>query len=282
LLWQANGINKGKINMAEYLPVRSYNRSQNVRIGKQKLSPTSTTYIDISDAATRKEFSYHSAIGAAYALGDITANNTQYAVHAATASLGSGAPAWLTTGTVTIASGVATHSGTSFTNDMVGGILTSGSNKFLVSSYLTSSTLGVTLISGSATVAAGSSYTIAYNVIVAATTSVTFIAGDIYDRVNELHTFIPAQIPANGSSISAPASTKSRRDIVTVNPVTGLLTVTAGDSAGYVTTGGTPNTVSVYSSTNTGGYPVGDIPVAYLTFRNGATTAQVTDLRQLV
>jgi hypothetical protein len=252
--------------MAEYLPVRSYNRSQNVRIAKQKLSPTLTTYIDISDAATRKEFSYHSAIGAAYVVGDITNNNTQYAVHAATVSA---TPTWFTTGNVTIASGVATHSATGFVENMVGGILTVGSSRFLVSSYLTTATLGVTLISGSATVSTPTAFTIAYNLAASVTTTgVTFIAGDIYDRVNEFHTFIPAQTTGN---LSAPTTGLSRRDLASVNPVTGKITITPGST--YTTAGGTPNTATL---------PAGDVALAYLTTRNGETTAQVTDLRQLV
>jgi len=252
--------------MAEYLPIRAFNRSQNVRIGGQKISATTTSYVDVSDAATRKELGYHSAIGAVYVIGDLTANNSAYAVHAATASA---TTSWYSTGTVTIASGAVTGSGTTFTNDMVGGILTSGSSRFLVSSFSSATSIGVTLISGSATVAAGASYVLTYAVASSATTSVTFIAGDVYDRANEVHTFIPAQTT---SAISAPAtSLKSRRDLVSVNVKTGQFTVTTGTD--YTTIGGTPNTVTV---------PTDNVAIAYLTFRNGATTAQVTDLRQLV
>jgi hypothetical protein len=251
--------------MAEYLPLRSYNRTQSVRIGGQKILPTVTKYVDVSIAANRKQLSYHSAIGAVYVVGDITGNNSAYAVHATTASATN---SWYSTGTVTIASGAVTGSGTTFTNDMVGGILTSGSSRFLVSSFASTTSIGVTLISGSATVAAGASYVLAYNVASSATTSVSFIAGDIYDRVNEIHTYVPAQTT---SAISAPAtSLKSRRDLVSANVNTGKFTVTTGTD--YTTIGGTPNTVTV---------PTGDVAIAYLTFRNGATTAQVTDLRQL-
>ena len=251
--------------MAEYLPIRAFNRSQNVRIGGQKISATTTSYVDVSVADVRKELGYHSAVGAVYVVDSLTNNDTQYVVHAATASATN---TWLTTGTVTVAAGVATHSGTSFTNDMVGGILTSGSSRFLVSSFTSSSVLGVTLISGSATVAAGSSFTLAYHVAQSATTSVSFAAGDVYDRVNKIHTFVPAQTT---SAATAPASTLSRRDLVSVNVKTGQLTLTTGTST-YTTIGGTPNTVTV---------PADNVAVAYLTFRNGATTAQVTDLRQL-
>lgn len=57
--------------MAEYLPIRALNRSQNVRIGGQKILPTITSYVNVEDAKTRKEFSYHSAIGAVYVVGEL-------------------------------------------------------------------------------------------------------------------------------------------------------------------------------------------------------------------
>jgi hypothetical protein len=53
--------------MATWLPLRSFNRSQNVRIDAKKIVPTTSKYIDIADATTRKEFGYHSAIGSVYA-----------------------------------------------------------------------------------------------------------------------------------------------------------------------------------------------------------------------
>jgi hypothetical protein len=76
--------------MATWLPIRKYNRTQSVRIGTganaQKVratiksgdaDATSTnqgwlapaTYINIEDAAIRKQFTYHSAIGAVYVTG---------------------------------------------------------------------------------------------------------------------------------------------------------------------------------------------------------------------
>jgi hypothetical protein len=61
--------------MATYLPVRAFNRSQNVRIGKQKVSATVNTYIDVDDAVSRKELGYHSAIGAVYHTGPLTDHN---------------------------------------------------------------------------------------------------------------------------------------------------------------------------------------------------------------
>lgn len=76
--------------MATWLPIRKYNRTQSVRIGtgaqaqrvratirSEDSDATSTsrgwlappTYINIEDAAIRKQFSYHSAIGAVYVTG---------------------------------------------------------------------------------------------------------------------------------------------------------------------------------------------------------------------
>jgi hypothetical protein len=72
--------------MAEYLPIRAFNRSQNVRINKTKISPTASTLIDISDAATRKEFSYHSAIGAVYVTGPVVENSEAVVLYGLVAS----------------------------------------------------------------------------------------------------------------------------------------------------------------------------------------------------
>ena len=76
--------------MATWLPIRKYNRTQSVRIGTganaQKVRATiqsgdsdattttrgslaPPTYINIEDAAIRKQFTYHSAIGAVYVTG---------------------------------------------------------------------------------------------------------------------------------------------------------------------------------------------------------------------
>lgn len=58
--------------MAEYLPIRALNRSQNVRINKARVSSTTTSYVDLSDPVQRKEFSKHSAIGAVFPVGSIS------------------------------------------------------------------------------------------------------------------------------------------------------------------------------------------------------------------
>jgi hypothetical protein len=61
--------------MALYLPIRALNRSQNVRIGGQKITSTATAWVDLSDAKTKKEFGHHSAIGAVYPVGPLSASN---------------------------------------------------------------------------------------------------------------------------------------------------------------------------------------------------------------
>lgn len=61
--------------MALYLPIRAFNRSQQVRIDGQKILPTATTYVDISIGTVRKSVGYHSAIGAVYPVGSLTASN---------------------------------------------------------------------------------------------------------------------------------------------------------------------------------------------------------------
>lgn len=59
-----------------YLPIRALNRSQAVRIGRQRITATTTAYIDINDAKTRKELAYHSSIGAIYVVGPASASNS--------------------------------------------------------------------------------------------------------------------------------------------------------------------------------------------------------------
>lgn len=62
--------------MATYLPIRAFNRSQKVRIGNQTVNTTTNTYIDVDDAAVRKQLGYHSAIGAVYVTGPLTDTNS--------------------------------------------------------------------------------------------------------------------------------------------------------------------------------------------------------------
>lgn len=61
--------------MATYIGVRAFNRSQNVRIGQQKISVTTTAYIDISDTNVRKDYTYHSALGSIYVVSPLRKSN---------------------------------------------------------------------------------------------------------------------------------------------------------------------------------------------------------------
>jgi hypothetical protein len=56
----------------DYLPVRAFNRSQNVRIGKQVVRSNSNVYVDLNDPVSAKELAYHSSIGAIYHTGALT------------------------------------------------------------------------------------------------------------------------------------------------------------------------------------------------------------------
>lgn len=67
--------------MSTYLPIRAFNRSQGVRIGGQKVSTTTNTYVDVEDAKARKQLGYHSAIGAVYPVGPLTQSNAKFAIH---------------------------------------------------------------------------------------------------------------------------------------------------------------------------------------------------------
>lgn len=60
--------------MAEYIGIRAFNRSANVRINKTKILPTATTFIDISDPVQRKEFAYHGSIGQIYVVGSLSSS----------------------------------------------------------------------------------------------------------------------------------------------------------------------------------------------------------------
>lgn len=77
--------------MALYLPIRALNRSQNVRIDSQKISATTTAYIDISKVSVRREFAQHSAVGAVFPVGPLTSSNANQVVVGATVDEGSNA-----------------------------------------------------------------------------------------------------------------------------------------------------------------------------------------------
>jgi hypothetical protein len=49
-----------------YQALRAFNRSQNVRIGGKKVTPSDLTFVDLDDPRAFKEFAYHSSIGAVY------------------------------------------------------------------------------------------------------------------------------------------------------------------------------------------------------------------------
>jgi len=66
---------------ADYLPVRAFNRSQNVRIGKQVVRSVNNVYVDLNDPVSAKELAYHSSIGAIYVTGSITSANSDLQVN---------------------------------------------------------------------------------------------------------------------------------------------------------------------------------------------------------
>ena len=68
-------------NSAQYLPVRAFNRSQNVRIGGVKITANNDAFINIEDSKARKELAYHSAIGAVYVTGPVTQYPVDNVVH---------------------------------------------------------------------------------------------------------------------------------------------------------------------------------------------------------
>jgi len=65
----------------EYAPVRAFNRSQNVRIGGNKVTPSNDAYVPVDNQTARKELGYHSAIGAVFNSGPVTLSNSDYVVH---------------------------------------------------------------------------------------------------------------------------------------------------------------------------------------------------------
>jgi len=87
---------------ADYLPVRAFNRSQSVRIGKQLVKTSSNTYVDLNDPVSSKELSYHSAIGAIYTTGSITSTQGDLQVNTGLKNAVSGTTG---SGTYTVAAG---------------------------------------------------------------------------------------------------------------------------------------------------------------------------------
>ena len=128
---------------AQFLPIRAFNRSQGVRIGGQKIATTSTSYVDLDDVATRKQYGYHSAIGAVYPVGALSNSNntTGVVISGGTfASTDVAVTGSLTSATVTIAAanvynrdtGAYVSSGTSVSVGASAGLATTSSVNVLV------------------------------------------------------------------------------------------------------------------------------------------------------
>jgi hypothetical protein len=77
--------------MASFLPIRAFNRSQQVRIASQKIKTDTTAYIDISDPKTLRELQHHSALGAVYPVGELSTSNATAVFEGATVDEGSNA-----------------------------------------------------------------------------------------------------------------------------------------------------------------------------------------------
>jgi hypothetical protein len=65
----------------DYLPVRAFNRSQAVRIGKQVVRSNANVYVDLNDPVSAKELAYHSSIGAVYHTGSLTSAPNDFQVN---------------------------------------------------------------------------------------------------------------------------------------------------------------------------------------------------------
>lgn len=61
--------------MALYLPIRAISRSQQVRIGKEKITRDKTHYVDISDGAIRRDLEHYQALGSLIEVGPLSASN---------------------------------------------------------------------------------------------------------------------------------------------------------------------------------------------------------------
>jgi hypothetical protein len=56
--------------MSIHIPMRTFNRSQRVRIGGSSLSPTVSTWINVDSPRNQRDLARHSGIGAIYDVGD--------------------------------------------------------------------------------------------------------------------------------------------------------------------------------------------------------------------
>lgn len=66
--------------MALYLPIRSVNRSSQVRIDGQVVLPTATTYVDVSKGSVRRELAQHHSLAQIYPVGGLTSSNADVVV----------------------------------------------------------------------------------------------------------------------------------------------------------------------------------------------------------
>ncbi len=61
--------------MAQYLGIRALTRSQQVRIGGQKITTDRTHFVDVSDGKTRRELNHHATCGAVVVVAGLSATN---------------------------------------------------------------------------------------------------------------------------------------------------------------------------------------------------------------
>jgi hypothetical protein len=107
--------------MAVYLPIRSVSRSQNVRIGQQKILPDTTYYVDISSGSTKRELNHYQAIGSVIAVGQLTATNSDaVVVTGGVVSAGTGLSVNVTAGELRTRSTGLYVNGASATNSAIG------------------------------------------------------------------------------------------------------------------------------------------------------------------
>lgn len=100
-----------------YLPIRAVSRSQNIRVGQQKITPDATFYVDINDGPTKRDLNHHQAIGSVVVVGSLTASNTdQVVVTGGVVSNGTGLTVNVTAGEIKTRSTGAYVAGASGTN----------------------------------------------------------------------------------------------------------------------------------------------------------------------
>lgn len=66
--------------MASFLPIRAISRSQQVRIGDQKITRDKTFYVDIDNGQVRRDLERHAAFGAFIIVGPLTTSNADITV----------------------------------------------------------------------------------------------------------------------------------------------------------------------------------------------------------